>query len=176
MNALKMANVRIISDKYLTGGMGDGGACHPRDNIALSWLSRKVDLSCDWFEHIMLQREKQTEWLVDLIEAHAGGRDIVILGKVFKPETNIVTGSPSMLLRNIVQERGISVIMWDPYIDEPIEEACLKLNIIDQPKLYFIGTKHSQFVHFPFASGSVVLDPWRYIPDKPEIEVIRIGG
>ena len=28
-NALKMANRRLISDAYLTGGMGDGGGCHP---------------------------------------------------------------------------------------------------------------------------------------------------
>jgi len=48
-----MGNIRIISDKYLSGGMGDGGACHPRDNIALSWLSKKLNLSYDWFEHIM---------------------------------------------------------------------------------------------------------------------------
>ena len=43
MDALKLANQRLISDKYLNGGMGDGGGCHPRDNIALSWLSQKVD-------------------------------------------------------------------------------------------------------------------------------------
>lgn len=175
MNALKMANARLISDAYLTGGMGDGGSCHPRDNIALSWLSRKVNLSCDWFEYIMLQREKQTEWFADLIDAHAYGREIIILGKAFKSETNIVTGSPSLLLRNIVQERGHSVIMWDPHIDEPIEKACLKSRIIDKAKLYFIGTKHAQFVDFPFVAGSMVLDPWRYIPDKPGIEVMRIG-
>ena len=24
---------RIISDRYLSGGMGDGGGCHPRDNM-----------------------------------------------------------------------------------------------------------------------------------------------
>ena len=39
--ALSMCNKRIISNKYLFGGMGDGGGCHPRDNIALSWLARK---------------------------------------------------------------------------------------------------------------------------------------
>lgn len=175
-DALKMANVRIISDKYLTGGMGDGGACHPRDNIALSWLSRKVDLSCDWFEHIMLQREKQAEWLADLIETYARGRGIVILGKAFKAETNIITGSPSILLRNILQERGRSVIMWDPYIDGRVETSNPKPSIVDKAKLYFIGTRHRQFVNFPFAPGSAVLDPWRYIPDKPGVEVIRIGG
>ena len=32
-NALKLANVRVISDQYLSGGMGDGGGCHP-SNLA----------------------------------------------------------------------------------------------------------------------------------------------
>jgi len=94
MNALKMCDDRIISDKYLSGGMGDGGGCHPRDNIALSWLSKKLDLSHDWFDNIMMQRENQTDWLADLIEEHSNGLPINILGKSFKPETNITTGSP----------------------------------------------------------------------------------
>ena len=66
MDALKLANQRLISDKYLNGGMGDGGGCHPRDNIALSWLSQKVDLSYDWYENLMISREKHTEWLAEL--------------------------------------------------------------------------------------------------------------
>jgi UDPglucose 6-dehydrogenase len=63
MGALKLSNQRLISSKYLDGGMGDGGGCHPRDNIALSWLSREVDLSYDWYENLMISREKHTEWL-----------------------------------------------------------------------------------------------------------------
>ena len=88
MNALKMCNKRIISDKYLSGGMGDGGGCHPRDNIALSWLSDKLDMSFNWFDNIMKQREVQTDWLADIIEYNKKGK-VVILGKSFKPETNI---------------------------------------------------------------------------------------
>ena len=48
--------------------MGDGGGCHPRDNIALSYLAqKKLNLSYNWYDNIMKQREKQTEWLADLI-------------------------------------------------------------------------------------------------------------
>ena len=60
-NALKLANRRLISGSYMDGGMGDGGGCHPRDNIAMSYLSDKLNLSHNWFEHIMQQREKQKE-------------------------------------------------------------------------------------------------------------------
>ena len=41
-NALKMSNRRLISGAYMSGGMGDGGGCHPRDNIALSHLSKNL--------------------------------------------------------------------------------------------------------------------------------------
>jgi len=175
MNALKMCNKRIISDKYLSGGMGDGGGCHPRDNIALSWLSDKLDLSFNWFDNIMKQREIQTEWLADLIEKEANGLPITILGKSFKPQTNIETGSPSILLRNILTERKLSVTMYDPYIDEPYDDWQDMSEYDGLPQCYFIGTKHEDFVNFPFDDESIIIDPWRYIPDKEGCKVIRIG-
>ena len=104
--ALSLCKDRIISGKYLTGGMGDGGGCHPRDNIALSHLSRRLHLSYDWFENIMIQREKQTEWFADLFIEESKGRKMVILGTSFKPETNITTGSPALLLKNLIEEKG----------------------------------------------------------------------
>ncbi|MCG2722648.1 MAG: nucleotide sugar dehydrogenase [Thermodesulfovibrionales bacterium] len=168
-NALKLGNRRIISNSYFSGGMGDGGGCHPRDNIALSWLARKLDISMDWFENIMMQRERQTDWLADLIEQHRQAEDaIYILGKSFKPETNIQVGSPSILLKNILVERGHDVIMYDPWVDETAP-AFTK-------GVYFIGTKHPEFGEFVFPQGSVVLDPWRYIPDRAGVTVVRIGG
>ena len=178
-NALKMCDERIISDKYLSGGMGDGGGCHPRDNIALSWLSEKLEMSYNWFDNIMMQRELQTDWLADLVEDYSeGNRGINILGKSFKPETNIVTGSPSILLKNVLEERGHGVFMWDPYIDEPWDEIKQKYDDCDNETdshLYFIGTKHPDFTSFPFEDGSVVLDPWRYIPKSDNYKVIWIG-
>ena len=167
MNALKMCNKRIISDKYLSGGMGDGGGCHPRDNIALSWLSDKLDMSFNWFDNIMKQREVQTDWLADIIEYNKKGK-VVILGKSFKPETNIETGSPAHLLANILRERNISFEHYDPYVDGDFEigyEACT----------FFIATKHEDFNDIDYPKGSVIIDPWRYIGDKQGVEVIRIG-
>lgn len=177
MNALKMCDQRIISDKYLSGGMGDGGGCHPRDNIALSWLSRELDLSHDWFDNIMKQREKQTEWLCDLIEETsfkykgcADGYPIKILGKSFKPETNITTGSPSILLKNILEEKGhTQVSMWDPYVDDSENDSQ------QEPMIYFIGTKHPDFTTYSYNQGSIIIDPWRYIPEQENCRLIHVG-
>jgi UDPglucose 6-dehydrogenase len=175
MNGLKMCNQRIISDRYLSGGMGDGGGCHPRDNIAMSWLSNKLGLSFNWFDSIMKQRETQTEWLADLIEKHAEGRPITILGKAFKPETNITTGSPSILLKSILEERGHAVRIWDPYVDGSLGTQGNDARWHEKPQVYFIGTKHPEFLSFPYADGSVIIDPWRYINQRPGIHVVRVG-
>ena len=169
--AMSLATERLISGKYLSGGMGDGGGCHPRDNIAMSWLAKKLDLSYDFFESLMIGREQQTEWLADLIEEHKGDRPVMILGKAFKEETNLTVGSPSILLKNILEERGVSVDMYDPHVDESFEFD------INTPRLFFIGTKHSEFNTYEFPEGSVVLDPWRYMSDQSDwgVAVIRIG-
>ena len=171
-DALKMYNERLISTKYLTAGMGDGGGCHPRDNIAMSWLAKKLSLSHDFFDDLMTAREDQTSWLVSLIEAHAKGTKetkIYILGKSFKPETKITTGSPAVLLHNLLNEKeGYDIVAYDPYIDE--EPPSFEKGI------YFIATKHMDFINFEFPEGSTVLDPWRYIPDKETINLIKIGA
>ena len=170
MKGLFLANERLISSKYLLGGMGDGGGCHPRDNIALSWLSQKVDLSFDWYENLMQCREDQTEWLADIIIENRIETDlpVVILGKTFKKETNLVTGSPSILLRNILEEKGHAVDMFDPWIDQtnpPLKEKAI----------FFIGTNHDLFMDYKFPKGSIVIDPWRFIKSQGKVKLISVG-
>ena len=170
MKALTLSNERLMSPKYLSGGMGDGGGCHPRDNIALSWLAKKVNLSYDWYESLMYCREYQTEWLANIIieEKNKTNLPIVILGKTFKKETNLTVGSPSILLRNILEEKGIEVLMYDPWIDDTNPP------IIDS-SIFFIGTNHDLFLNYKFPKGSVVIDPWRYLTKEDGIKLIKIG-
>ena len=52
-DALTRSAYRITSSAYMKAGMGDGGACHPRDNIALRWLAKELNLGYDLFESIM---------------------------------------------------------------------------------------------------------------------------
>lgn len=167
--ALGLATRRITSAAYLTGGMGDGGGCHPRDNIAMSWLSKKQRLSYDWFDNIMIAREQQTEYMADLIEQYwkhyQGSLDVCILGKAFKPNTNLVTGSPSLLLKTILDERNIPSMITDYYED-----------LAPKARIYFIGTKHDRYADISFSEGSVIIDPHRYISDKGHYAALHSVG
>jgi UDPglucose 6-dehydrogenase len=184
-DALKLGTDRLISPRYMTAGMGDGGGCHPRDNIALSWLARKLEMGFDFFEAIMMSRERQTDWFADIIEdsvdqlsqtpafhpSFGKKPQIIILGESFKPETNLVTGSPSRLLANVLKERGHNLLILDPIVN-PEHGSILTL----VSGVYFIGTRHEIFSKLQYPAGSIVIDPHRYVPDQDGVSVIRLGG
>jgi UDPglucose 6-dehydrogenase len=167
--ALSMADRRIISTKYLKSGMGDGGGCHPRDNIALSWVAKQVNLSHDIFTDLMKAREHHTDWLVDeiMVQHEKTKLPILILGKTFKPETNITTGSPATLLANLLEEREVLFSHYDPHVDSG------ELSI-DEPHVIFVATDH-QYDYGSFPDGSVVIDPFGSVPELPDAKVIRLG-
>lgn len=156
IDALTLANRRLISNSYLRGGMGDGGGCHPRDNIALSWLSEEKGLSFDWFNNIMLAREKQTEFLANLIISESSNRQlpIAILGMSFKPNTKIRTGSATVLLANLLREFGQDVLELDP-----LETDCSSIN--EKPYVIFIGCAHDKIKFMKIHDQSIVIDPHR---------------
>ena len=122
VDALSLADKRLLSPAYLRGGMGDGGGCHPRDNIALSWLAREQNLSYDLFEALMACRERQTEWLAQLIQEEQNStsayRPVEILGKAYKPETNLTVGSPATLLSHMLDEIGVDHRHTDPFVQD----------------------------------------------------------
>lgn len=170
IDALSLATDRVISPKYLRGGMGDGGACHPRDLIAMSWLAERLDLSYDLLGEMAYAREAQSGWLADLVVqwAEQSGHPICILGKAYKPESALTAGSPALLLAHQLGERGHEVIHKDVFVDG-------EFDLPDAPRVYVIATKHPIHASCRFAPGSIVLDPHGYMPDQPGATVIRIG-
>ena len=91
-DALAASTQRIMGPKYMTAGMGDAGACHPRDNIALRWLAEEYDIGYDLFDTIMRAREVQARNLADFLckLAQKHNLPIVIHGKSYKPDVLIV--------------------------------------------------------------------------------------
>lgn len=156
--ALSHAVDRLWSPRYFRAGMGDGGGCHPRDNIALSWLAERLDLSVDVGGWVTRAREAHCRWLADIAKRWSTmtGLQVVVVGMEYKPETNLRNGSPSRLLA----ELGPFA-----YGDDPGPE----------PAVYVIGCQHQRYAHANWPAGSVVVDPFGYIPDRPGVTVHRVG-
>lgn len=169
--ALKSATRRVTGPYYMDGGMGDGGGCHPRDNIAMSWLSDQLGVSFNIFDSIMKAREENARWIARMLfeKSHRHALPVIILGEAFKSGTRIVTGSPSVLVKNILEtEFRWPVAIYDPHTRP---EAGLPT----ATGVYLIGTKHDDFRNFRFPQGSIVLDPWRYIPKQEGVILIPLG-
>ncbi len=146
-DALALSTQRIMSPKYMKAGMGDGGSCHPRDNIALRWLAQEIDLGYDLFDAIIKAREVQAKNMADFLTARSkeANLPIVIVGKGFKPDLEYEDGSPSIL----------------------VSQFCdAKFDVFDEPAVFLLA--HSRQTTFgktneeyKFPEGSVIVDPWR---------------
>lgn len=169
-DGLALATDRIASPAYMRGGMGDSGACHPRDNQAMSWLAQRLDLSVDLMGYASAARELQSGWLADLVEHwhRMTGLPITLLGKAYKPNVSLTHGSAGLLLAYQLRDRGLPVAHYDPHVDEPAK-------VPPDPFLYVVTTKHDAFLGYQFPPGSIVIDPHGYMPDQPGVTTIRVG-
>jgi UDPglucose 6-dehydrogenase len=120
-DALKYSTDRIMGPKYMTAGLGDGGGCHPRDNIALRSFAEKHNFGYDLFDAIMKAREEQANNIAKHFEKVGVSKDMpcVILGAGFKP--GLATqheGSPSILVGFYLEKLGYTVT-YDEVLDQP---------------------------------------------------------
>lgn len=145
---------RIVSDRYMQPGMGDGGPCHPRDNIALSWLAQHLDLGYDIFHDIMRAREQQARRVADLIESYQ--LPIHIMGRAFKPGVDLCDGSSAELVAH--------------YCDHAVTYD----SVSDQPAVYLLA--HDRAYNDEWAPGSVIVDMHRsYTTQRDDIRVVWYG-
>ena len=145
--ALERSDYRITGKAYMKAGMGDGGPCHPRDNIALRYMANELDLGYDLFDSIMKSREIQAKniasKLVDMsIDYHL---PIVIMGESYKINVDLYDGSFSRLVGHYVKNVFNKEVNYD---------------VMDIPSIFLLGHRFN-FNIIDFPEGSIVLDPWR---------------
>ena len=142
-NALGQSTQRIVSSKYMKAGMGDGGSCHPRDNIALRWLAKELGLGYDLFDSIMTARELQAENMAKAILKH--GTNVFFTSDSYKPHTDLTDGSYSLLVQHYVKMHGGQIVNG---FDNPVQ-VIVRVHETDQI------TADNQ---------TIIFDPWRTYP------------
>jgi UDPglucose 6-dehydrogenase len=180
-DALKKATHRITGPRYLTAGMGDAGACHPRDNIALRYLADKLNLGYDLFHAIMSSRDIQAKNLALKLIKLSKQYDlpIVIHGKAYKPYVPYTQGSYSLLVGYFIEQEGYQANYADPLTGD-IWAGKAVILMAHNPTVTYQGTgvtiMPDQF-YFYIEPGSVILDPWRTISDiNDDVIVVHYGN
>jgi UDPglucose 6-dehydrogenase len=158
--ALERSTQRILGPAYMKAGMGDGGGCHPRDNIALRTLSQ--ELGYDIFDSIMRSREKQAENLAKKLETLSKDYQlpVIILGKSYKPDVDYTEGSTSILTGYYLEKNGVE----------------FKFDSRPEVAVYLLAHR-GKFYNYPFPDGSIVLDVWReFKTENKNIKIIQYGN
>ncbi len=184
-NALARSTMRLQGPKYMTAGMGDAGACHPRDNIALRWLAEHYDVGYDLFDTIMHAREIQAKNLALFLveQSRATGLPIVIHGKAYKPDVEYCIGSYSTLVGHYVKEAGMPVVYVDPLADN-MEEVVKE---VKHPAVFlwahnrkityeYTGEQKDTQAYCDIRPGSVIVDPWRKLSSTQDVKVVHYGN
>ncbi len=184
-SALARSTMRIMGPKYMTAGMGDAGACHPRDNIALRWLAEHYDVGYDLFDTIMHAREIQAKNLALFLveQSRATGLPIVIHGKAYKPDVEYCIGSYSTLVGHYVKEAGMPVVYVDPLADnmdevvKEVKHAAVYLWAHNRKITYeYTGEQKDTQAYCDIRPGSVIVDPWRKLKSTDDVRVIHYGN
>jgi len=145
--SLGKAEYRITSDAYMKAGMGDGGPCHPRDNIALSYLAEKLNLGYDLFEAIAKSREVQAENMAKEILKY--GNNVEFSSDSYKSSVKYADGSYSLLVQYYIKKHGGVIVNKNPdvYVLTHSMSTAPKNTIIFDPWRTYNG-KGKKVVHY----------------------------
>jgi UDPglucose 6-dehydrogenase len=178
-NALAHSTKRIMGPQYMTPGMGDGGACHPRDNIALRYMAQKLNLGYDLFDSIMNAREKQAQNIAEFLVSKAKETDLPVLihGVAYKPNVEYQDGSYSILVAHYCEQMGYYPIMVDPLTHPQIGpfKAVALLGHSAETTYRYTNQKYKDQLYCYLEPGSIIVDPWRKFKST-EFEVIYYGN
>ena len=172
-SALAFSDMRIMGPKYMTAGMGDGGACHPRDNIALRWMAEHLGLGYDLFDAIMGAREVQAENLAKKLMSY--NLPIVIVGKAYKPHVPYTNGSYSLLIGHYIEKAGRTLYYKDEHTgDQPPKDLGRAVYLLAHNPNVTYGTDDNAVYDFP--TGSIIVDPWRQCPQIEGCTLVEYGN
>ncbi len=123
--AAAIGSDRRIGDKFLHPGPGYGGSCFPKDVSAVIRTAREARAPLTLIEQVdKINAERKIAMAGRIERAAEGlrGKTVAVLGVTFKPNTDDMRDSPSLVVVPLLQERGAAVRAYDPQGCKQAEE------------------------------------------------------
>jgi len=162
-----------IGSKYLRGAQGYGGPCFPRDNIAFATFTRILGAQAEIALATHNVNLSQVHRVLEILKKESvfPPARIGILGLSYKPNTNVLEASQSLMLAKELKERGYEVTAFDPGVSGNSREV-LSLGLacagnaedcIEKSNVCIIATPWKEFYNTKLEfSNKVVIDLWRF--------------
>ncbi len=160
-----------IGRAFLNAGLGFGGSCFPKDVSALLNFGRSLGHDMRLLEATLEVNKKQPYKLVDLALKRYGsleGKEVVVLGLAFKPNTDDVRESRALELIKALLEKGVAKVhAYDP---KAIDNAKVVLederiiyhdsleSALESADIVFIATEWQDFANESLYEGKEVFD------------------
>ena len=113
-----------IGSKYLHAGPGYGGSCFPKDTLALIRTAQDAGSPLRIVETVAgineVRKKSMARRVVKACGGSVKGKTIAVLGLTFKPNTDDMRDSISLVILPDLQDQGAAIRAFDP---EGMEEA-----------------------------------------------------
>ncbi len=106
-----------ISSKFLHPGPGYGGSCFPKDTQAIARIARDSGSRITTIEAAIRANEYQKQRMSSKVIQRMGdlsGKTLAVLGITFKPRTDDMRDSPSLVILPELVKAGASLQIFDP--------------------------------------------------------------
>lgn len=162
-----------IGRKYLTGALGYGGPCFPRDNVALSYMARALGTRADLAETTDRMNRSLASTVLDRIGLSIErGATVAVLGLAYKPFSHVIEESQGMYLAKALSKHGARVVAHDPLASsmasQELKDQGLVLNSLEdclsQALTVVVTTPDPIYLALTskdFRAGTTVVDCWR---------------
>lgn len=167
-----------VGHKYLKGGLGYGGPCFPRDNIALTFFAEHIGSIADIAKTTDKVNDCLSERVASEIVGAITGGTVGILGLAYKPDTFVIEESQSLILADYLSLKGFCVIGYDPLANDMVrKELKGRLTLVDTAKecinksdAIIIATQDKEFERLNASDfkNKIVYDCWRLLRKKLE--------
>ena len=108
-----------IGRKYLTGAIGYGGPCFPRDNVALSFIARELGVQATLAETTDSMNRAVARKVTDKIRPMIReGSTVAVLGLSYKPFSHVTEESQGVFIARQLSKSGVRVVAFDPMSGE----------------------------------------------------------
>jgi UDP-N-acetyl-D-glucosamine dehydrogenase len=182
LEVIKGASTKPFGYMPFYPGPGVGGHCIPVDPYYLIERSKKNEFDHQFLILARKINESMPNYVVEMLQNELNkqgialnGAKVGLYGIAYKKNMEDVRNSPSLKIHELLENRGVNLNVYDPYVNG--EENNLQ-NFLKKIDYLIIGTDHDEIVNLPreeFLNIKLIIDS-RNCLKKEVVEGINYCG